>query len=345
MARAPLRLVQVGAGLWGRSWAELVLRAPGFELVGVADSHRDARQWARSTLGVATFPKLGRALVETAPDVVLLISPPVTHRALAEEALAAGAHVVVEKPLALDLPDAWAIVDAAAAHGRHAVVAQNYRFRRQARALAALVREHAVGDLRGVRISFAFDLRRAWITSRDWRGQMRHPFLLDMAIHHIDLLRHVTGREVALVDARSWPAPDGPFRYEPTVMALLELDGGVAVSYDGTWGATAANTSWNGVWEVLGTRARAMWTGGRDDPLRGIVSLERYGERPQRVRLPRLPAVDRLGVLHELRRAIPTGDEPETSARDNLRSLATVLALGRSCDERRPVTVEEMLTR
>jgi predicted dehydrogenase len=321
------------------------MRAPGFELVGVADSHRGARQWARSTLGVATFPKLGRALVETAPDVVLLISPPATHRALAEEALMAGAHVVVEKPLAPDMADAQGIADAAARHDRHVVVAQNYRFRRQARALAALVHGHALGELRGVRIAFGFDLRSAWITSRDWRGLMRHPLLLDMTIHHVDLLRLVAGREVAIVDARAWPAPDGPFRHQPTVAALLELEDGVAVSYDGTWGATTRNTSWNGDWEVIGSSARATWTGGEDDALRGVVRLERYGEKPRRVSLPRLAAVDRLGVLHELRRAIDTGDEPETSARDNLRSLATVLALARSCDERRPVKVEEMLAR
>ena len=345
MARAPLSVVQVGAGQFGRSWAELVMRAPGFRLAALVDSRRDARHWARSELGVPAFAKLRRALDEASPDVVLLVSPPATHRPLAEEALAAGAHVVVEKPLALDMVDAAAIADAAERHGRRVVVAQNYRFRRQPRALAALVREQAVGDLQGVRIVFGVDLRRAWITSRDWRGRMRHPFLLDMAIHHVDLLRHVTGREVAVVNARSWPAPDGPFRHEPTVAALLELDNGVGVSYDGTWGATAANTSWNGVWEVLGTRARATWTGGHDDPLRGVVSLERYGARPQQVRLPRLPAVDRLGVLHELRRAIATGEEPETSARDNLRSLATVLALARSCDERRPVRVDELMPR
>lgn len=345
MARASLSVIQVGAGLWGRSWAEVVMRAPGFRLAGLVDSHRDARHWARSELRVPAFAKLRRALDEAPPGVVLLVSPPATHRAFAEEALAAGAHVVVEKPLALEIADAAAIADAGERHGRHVVVAQNYRFRRQPRALAALVRERAVGDLRGVRIVFGFDMRRAWITSRDWRGRMRHPFLLDMAIHHVDLLRHVTGREVAVVDARSWPAPDGPFRHEPTVAALLELDNGVGVSYDGTWGATAANTSWNGDWELLGTRARATWTRGHADPLRGVVLLERYGERPQPVRLPRLPAVDRLGVLHELRRAIATGEEPETSARDNLRSLATVLALARSCDERQPVRVEAVMPR
>jgi predicted dehydrogenase len=48
-------------------------------------------------------------------------------------------------------------------------------------------------------------------------------------------------------------------------------------------------------------------------------------------------------VLADLRRAIRTGDEPEVGVRDNLRTLAAVLALARSCDERRPVRIEEIV--
>lgn len=59
--------------------------------------------------------------------------------------------------------------------------------------------------------------------------------------------------------------------------------------------------------------------------------------------LTRLPALDVFGVLHQLRRAIAAGDEVEVSARDNLRSLAAVLALARSCEERRPVQVVDEL--
>jgi predicted dehydrogenase len=55
-----------------------------------------------------------------------------------------------------------------------------------------------------------------------------------------------------------------------------------------------------------------------------------------------LPALDRRGVLHEARRAIRAGDEPECSAADNLRTLAAVLAMARSAEERRPVRIQEM---
>jgi predicted dehydrogenase len=171
---------------------------------------------------------------------------------------------------------------------------------------------------------------------------MRHPYLLDMAIHHLDLVRSITGREVVEVTARSWSAPDDPFAHDAAVAALLELEGGTPVAYEGTWAGVRGTTSWNGDWELVGERSRVTWTGGTERALHGVVTLERYGEPPASVRLPRLPVLDRLGVLHDLRAAARDGREPECSARDNLRTLATVLALARSTEERRPVLVSEL---
>jgi predicted dehydrogenase len=222
------------------------------------------------------------------------------------------------------------------------MVAQNYRFRRQPRALSELVAKKAIGRLLGIRISCRRDLRDAWISRRDWRGRMPHPYLLDMAIHHVDLLRLMTGREVTEVDARGWGAPDGPFAHDPTVAALMTLDDGTPVAYEGTWAEPGVETSWNGDWELVGARGRATWVGGVDDALRGTVRFGRHRERAARVTLPTLRAADRLGVLAELRRAIAAGEQPECSAADNLRSLAVVFALARSTDERRPVPVREV---
>jgi predicted dehydrogenase len=335
-----LRVIQVGLGLWGRSWAELVARGSGLALAAVVDARPAAREWAAETLGVPAFRSLGRALSAVDADAVLVVSPPSTHRALAEESLAAGRHVLVEKPLALTLADADAIADAARRAGVHAMAAQNYRFRRQSRALQGLVAGGTLGKLLGIRVACRRDLRDAWISPRDWRGQMQHPYLLDMAVHHVDLLRAITGREIVEADARAWRVPDGPFRHEPTVDALLTLDDGTPVAYEGTWATPAVQTSWNGDWELVGTRARATWTGGVGDALRGTVGVEEYGKPPVRAELPRLSALDRLGALQELRRAVATGVEPECSVADNIRTLAALLAVARSAEERRPVRVE-----
>ena len=338
-----LRAVHVGVGLWGRSWAELIARSPGYRLVGVAEASTAGRAWAEQDLGVPAFRDLGRAIRATGADVVVLASPPSTHRPLAELALAEGCHVISEKPLALDLADAAAIAAAAAVTGQKAMVAQNYRFRRQSRALRDLVRRGALGPLVGVRITCRRDLRTAHITRRDWRGRMPHPYLLDMAIHHVDMLRMIAGREVTEVDARGWRAPDSPFRHDPTVAALLTLDDGTPVSYAGTWAEPLSETSWNGDWELVGAHGRATWSGGVDDALRGTVRFGPHGEPVQRLALPALPASDRAGVLAELRRSLAAGEEPETSVADNLRSLGLILAIARSTEERRPVRVAEVL--
>jgi predicted dehydrogenase len=335
--RRALDVVQVGVGLWGRSWAELVARSRGFRLAGVADAGAAAREWAAG-LGVPVFRRLEQALKALGPELVLLVSPPATHRELAETALAAGSHVVIEKPLAPTLGDAKAIVAAARKHRRVAMVAQNYRFRRQSRALAELVWSGRLVRLHAIRCECRRDLRDAWISPRDWRGRMAHPYLLDMAVHHVDLVRAITGREIAEVHARSWRVPDGPFRHEPSVSALLTLTDGTPVAYDGTWAESLGReTSWNGDWELVGSRGRATWTGGVEAALRGTVAVAAYGRQPRRAALPVLRALDRLAVLHEARRAISAGDEPECSAADNLRTLAAVLAIARSAEERRPV--------
>jgi predicted dehydrogenase len=72
------------------------------------------------------------------------------------------------------------------------------------------------------------------------------------------------------------------------------------------------------------------------------VRLERYDGSPARVELPGLPALDRLGVLREFRRAVETGDTPECSAADNLRTLGALFALAHSVEQGRPVRIEEL---
>jgi predicted dehydrogenase len=333
----PLPIVQVGAGFWGRSWAELVHAAAGFRLAAVVDGSAEVRAWGAAELAVPVFRRLEEALAEIDAQAVLLVVPPAAHRPLAETALSAGRHVLSEKPLALDLADARAVAKAAARAGLHVMVAQNYRFRRQSRALQALVASGALGALLGIRIACRRDLRQAFVARGDWRARMTHPYLLEMAIHHVDMLRMITGREITAVDARAWKVPDSPFLNEPTVEALLTLDGGTPVAYEGSWAETRSETSWNGDWELVGEQARATWTGGVNDALRGTVALERYGRRPESVALPRLRAIDRLGVLHELRRAIVEGTPPEASAADHVKSLAATFALARSAQGGRPV--------
>src|SRR5579884_664910 len=331
----PLRLIQAGLGRWGRSWATLAQQADGVALVAVVDPDPAAACWAADALDVACHPSLEVPLARTACDAVLLTTPPDTHRAMAIAALAAGKHVLIEKPLATTLADARAVVAAAEDAGRVAMVSQNYRWRAPARAVQRALAEGVVGDLIAIRIAFRHD-GRLW-DADNFRYHMRHPLLLDMTIHHFDLLRAITGQDVSSVMARSWRVPDSPFAHRPEAAALLTLAGGATVVYDGSWATRRAETSWNGEWQVLGERGRLRWSGPDADPLTGEVTLEPWAEPPRMLAPPPLALSDRAGVLEAFRTAIATGQPPETSAADNIRSLAAVLGAVTSIEEARTV--------
>ena len=224
------------------------------------------------------------------------------------------------------------------------MVAQNYRFRRQPRALHDLVAARALGRLLGIRISCRRDLRDAWISRRDWRGKMPHPYLLDMAIHHVDLVRMITGQEVAEVDARGWNVPDAPFKHDPTVAALLTLADGTPIAYEGTWAEPLVRDV---VERRLGARRRARpcdlvgrrrRRAARSGAVRAASRARRPGSSCRR-------CGGSTGAASSPSSGAPSppASSRRSSAADNVKSLATILAIARSTDERRPVRVEELL--
>jgi len=322
-----MRVIQVGLGGFGRGWAEIARTAEGIELVAAVDPSPAARAWAIESLDLgeeAVFTSLEAALDATAADAVLVITPPETHHAVAETALRAGKHVLLEKPLATTIDDARDLISVASAMDRILMVSQNYRYRPGTVAAREAVAQGVLGDLAAVRVRCLRDTRDLW-PSDNFRYEMRHPFVLDMSIHHADLLRAITGQEVVTVYARGWRVPDSPYRHDPAVAATMTLSGGATVLYEGDWATRAPETSWNGDWELIGERGRLIWTGTPTDIMANTLVLQPRGEEPQRLPVPELEKSDRAASLAAFREAVMTGREPETSARDNIRSLAIVL--------------------
>jgi predicted dehydrogenase len=113
-----------------------------------------------------------------------------------------GRHVLCEKPLATSLEDAFDLVRAADRARRILMVSQNYRYNAPFRAVQRLVAKGELGGLASLRISCRRDARTLFAPD-DFRYSMRHPYVLDMSIHHFDLIRAATGQDVRGVYARS----------------------------------------------------------------------------------------------------------------------------------------------
>ena len=329
-----MRVLQVGLGMWGRGWADLIRGDANVELAAVVDSSSEALAWAARELDIeagACYSSLRQATAGVDCDAVLIVTPPETHRALAGIALGAGKHVLVEKPLATTLEDAHEIVELGRRAELSIVVGQNYRFTPAARAIKRLMMDGSLGAVVSVRIESRQDTRTVFGTG-NFRYHMRHPYLQDMAIHHFDLIRGVTGADARRVFARSWRVPGSPYAHHPAMAAIITLANGAEVAYSGDWAAIGSMTSWSGRWDVIAERGRVEWSGGahESDPERVLV--QEWGEPVRALELPP-PLIDaRLEILRQFHASVEHGEVPETRAEDNLRSLAMVLACMRSIE-------------
>src|SRR5436190_14713923 len=114
-----LTVAVVGCGQIADAHLNAIRSAPGARTIAVCDRYPDlARQAAERFDVPATFADFDRLLAEARPDVVHITTPPQTHAVLACQAIAAGAHVYVEKPFAVDEAEAERVFRAARAAGR-----------------------------------------------------------------------------------------------------------------------------------------------------------------------------------------------------------------------------------
>ena len=325
--QSQLRIIQVGLGGWGQSWAKsIVSQNPAVETTAWVDIDAPTLQHARQQLQLPEehcFTSLDAALKSVEADAVLVTASLPGHVPSVETALDAKKHVLVEKPFAPSVAEAQRLVELAERQGKTLMVSQNYRFFPVVRAVTELVQQQAVGRLGVVTIDFRrYDNTKPFETYRNYHIQ--EPLLLDMSIHHFDLMRLVLGQEPSRVICSTWNNPWSKFVEPVTASMTIFFDGGTVVSYRGSWTSTAPRTDWDGEWSMEGEKGVLTWTGRGELPERATLHLR--DEEPHDVALPPVPYTDRAGSLNAFVQAVVTGTEPETSGRRNLATLKLMFA-------------------
>lgn len=323
-----MRLLQVGAGGWGESWARVVASSPHWESAGLVDLDAAALARVGDDVGVPhRWTSIDQAVREASADAALVAVPPPAHRPVAEAVLRVGLHCLVEKPLAETLADARAIVDAAEAAGRLLMVSQNYRFKRAPRTVRRLIGDGAIGQIGAVYARF---FHAPPFTG--FRVEMAQPLIVDMAVHHFDQIRGTLGLEPVEVRARSFNPPWSWFRGDASANVEFATREGAIVSYTGSWVSRIPPSTWDGDWDIHGDRGAIRWSANRvqlypsefGDTVYRPGAVQRAGNELD-VELEAMAEEERWGVLAEFAAAIEGGRQPETSGRDNIRSLALVL--------------------
>ncbi len=333
-----MRFIQVGAGGFGKVWLQVLPRNRTATLEALVDIDEAALRAAAEQVGLPPercFTDYREAFRRVRADAALCIVPPDRHSEVALAAFESGLHVLSEKPLADTMPAAMGMVTEAEAAGRTLMVSQNYRFRSWVRTMRYLVESGQFGQAEDVLVRFA----KAPRFEGSFRLKMEHPLVKDMSIHHFDLMRAVTGREPLSVYATTWKPSWSWFDHDPCAAAVFEFEGGLKVLYHGSWVARGRETTWDGDWHVECAGAALELRGEEVH----IVPAD-HPEQDGTISLQKMPCEGQDYSLLEFQHAVMDGRPPETSGRDNLRSLAMVFATAESARRGEPVRIDEVLS-
>ncbi|RKR76172.1 Gfo/Idh/MocA family protein [Frondihabitans australicus] len=343
----PLPVVLVGAGLMGQAWMRMLQTSPDADLVGLVDLDQELAHSAAAELGYDGLV-IGTSVSDVASrsgaKAVINVTVPRAHVPVTLEAVFAGLPVLCEKPLAPTVGEALAIVAAAEASGQLVVTSQNRRFYDSLASYRQAVAE--VSPLALLTTDFA---REAHFPG--FRETMRHPLLVDMAVHAFDVSRYLLLDDPVSVWCETFNPSWSWFDGDTVATAVFEFAGGVRYRYTGSWTTRGLVTSWNGSWRAAGEHGTATWDGEREvrveraDATRSLPGTGHSVVTSSGLSAPMAAggAEEIAGSLADFVDALRTGRTPESEVHSNVHSLAMVEAAVRSADTGERVHFDDVL--
>lgn len=315
-----LRVGLVGCGeVADEKHLPALLQIPEIAVVSFFDKDSQrADKLAARVPGATAASRLEELLAREDVAAIGVLTSPASHAEIAEKALLAGKHVLVEKPMVLDLAEARRLQRLSQQSPKQLMVGFHMRWHRLVRKAARLLQQGAIGQVQGVRF--------AWCSPRpprpsEWKDRRASGggSLVELGVHHFDLIHHLLGSPFRQVLARSL----SPLRPDETASVLGVLSNGVSCS------ATLSEVSTHKIeLEFHGTLGRLTVDCLRFDGLQLLPWGVDPGSIPSRLR-------SLWGTL----RSLPTGlrqagqgGDYRLSYREQWRTFANCIATGKPVD-------------
>lgn len=336
----PIEILHVGAGMRGENWLDFVAQHPETTSVACVEPVEGVRAKAGARLGAdKVFANLDEALGKVKADACLIVSPSHLHVEQALKALDAGLAVMIEKPFATSVADALRVIERSRSTGKPVVIAEQFRWVPAERTVRRAVREGLLGQVFSATLA---DRRRMPKDMQGrWAAELDYVQLQEIAVHHFDSLRAFFDRRPLSVAAQAWNPPSSDYRHGACTQALIEMEDDLRIEYLGT--LTSPKFGYRLV--VEGDRG-TLWTNRKHVLVR--TGGSRFFKPLKKVQVPPgdgdpYPREGTTSLIEGLVAAVRTGETPETSAEDNLWTIAMMEAGIRSDRERRTVDVREVL--
>ncbi|MBM3612854.1 MAG: Gfo/Idh/MocA family oxidoreductase, partial [Alphaproteobacteria bacterium] len=234
-----VRVLVVGLGNMGASHASAYHRNDGFEIVGLMSRTIRSKSIPDELRGYPLFEDYAEALVATKPDAVSINTWPNTHAAYAIQAMEAGAHVFMEKPIATNNEDAARVVATARARGRKLVLGYILRVH------PSWMKFIEIGKTLGKPLVMRLNLNQqssgdAWM----WHKNLIDSLIpiVDCGVHYVDVMCQLTGAKpvrVHGIGAALWAEADK----QNYGHLHVTFDDGSVGWYEAGWGPMMSETA------------------------------------------------------------------------------------------------------
>jgi len=339
-----VRFGLVGCGAWGSQHARAIAKAPGARLAAVAEPSAEARAAAQAQHpGAAFYADYREMLQREQLEAVDIVVPPHLHHPVAKAALEAGCHVLLEKPMCLQLDQCDEIIALARQKQQHLAIGHEFRLSSLWGRMKELVDEGAIGDPRYCLIELWRNPYR--LGADGWRYNIKQVgnWILEEPIHFFDLARWYFAKagEPESVFAYASHKRDEHPELQDNFSAMIRFpNGGYAVISQ-----TLAGYEHHQVVKLTGTKGAlwASWSGAMDRTLHPTFSLKHFdGDKTHEVPVAKITGEvyeleDELANLAEAARG---GTLRCATGEDGRWSVAMCLKAQESVETRRLVTID-----
>ena len=219
-----LKAAVIGGGAMGRNHARVYAELEGVQLVGVADSNQDLAKDVGDKYRVKVYANYQDLLSAERPDLVSVAVPTAMHEEVGAVVLRAGAHALIEKPIASTVESGRRLLALAEEQGRKLMVGHIVRFNPAIRALREKLQAGELGRI------FQIVCRRVG----PFPARIRDVgVVVDLAPHDIDVIRYLTGEEPQAVYAQT--ARRVHTEHEDLVFGMLQFPSGMTGALEINW--------------------------------------------------------------------------------------------------------------
>lgn len=236
-----MKYALIGCGRIARNHLAAAV-ARGLDLVAVCDllpdaMHRLLTENDQAAMRCpARYTDYRRMLAESSPQLVAIATDSGAHAQIALDCIAAGAHIILEKPMAMSLGDADRIINAAQAAGVKVAVCHQNRFNNASQALHRAVCENRFGKISHAAVSIRWNRGANYYRQAAWRGRWQSDggALMNQCIHGIDLLRWLMGGDVSHVYGVCRNRFHPFIEAEDVGLAVLSFENGAVATIEGS---------------------------------------------------------------------------------------------------------------